>query len=351
MLRTLLLGILAVSAVASCGSKEAAPAATPGAPAGKVLELTGTVTATRGSEVRTLIQGGEISADDVIDTAAESRVVILVAHNNARWDLGPSRKSKVGESLAWTAAKQVGPAAVVKEETSTAGRHAEKTAATTTTTTGASDEPNVQPVPPVAAVASAAPVEAPTAGAAPSEPRKMADLKPRPPAKMAGPGASTPPPPPADPAAAFGGPDETVANQVTNQNTKVVTESSRKVDPKVVQDKDDDGPDLQTKGTTTKPAERSGGDGVSTLGAARPTSPLELEIRETMRTKRAALQVCLGTDLTRLVLRVAVTDGAYTITTSDAKATAATRACLAKVAKTLKATAKGKASVPHAITK
>jgi hypothetical protein len=343
MLRTLLLGILAVSAVASCGSKEAAPAATPGAPAGKVLELTGTVTATRGSEVRTLSPGGEISADDVIDTANESRVVILVAHNNARWDLGPNRKSKVGESQAWTAAKQVGPAAVVKEETSTAGRHAEKTAATTTTTTGAADEPNVQPAPGGSAVASIAPTEAPTAGGR-AEPRKMADLKPRPPAKMAGPGASLPPPPPppADSAAAFGGDKETVAD--TGNQAKQPTESARKVEPD-----DDDGPDLRTKGTETKPAVRGGS--VGTLGAARPDSPLELEVRATLTKQNAALQVCLGTDLTRLALRVSVTDGVFTILTDDAKATAATRTCLAKVAKTLKATTKGRASVPHSITK
>ncbi len=45
MLRTLLVGILAVTAAAACSSKGDAPAAQPGVAAGKVVELTGTVTA------------------------------------------------------------------------------------------------------------------------------------------------------------------------------------------------------------------------------------------------------------------------------------------------------------------
>jgi len=348
MLRTLLVGILALSATAACGSKEDAPAAVPGAPAGKVVELTGTVTATRGTEVRTLAPGGEISADDVIGTAAESRVAILLDHNNARWDLGPNRTVKVGESLAWTAAKQAGPAAVVKEETSTAGRHAEKTAATTTTTTARQSEsrdeaaaaPAAAAAPPPAAEPAEPVTDAKVTSAAPTKSAK-ADSRRAGVAKNSAPGASPspPPPPPAArpaPSATFGGENEERKSVATTESAKV--ESSRDLDKE-----DDAGPDLQSKG--------GGGAGGGGGGGARHTTPLEIEIRGTLEKQKAALKVCLGTDLTRLVLRVTVTNGTYTIQTSDPKATAETRACLAKIAKSLKATATGTSTVPHAIAK
>jgi len=363
MLRTLLVGILALSATAACGSKEDAPAAVPGAPAGKVVDLAGTVTATRGDQVRTLAPGGEVSADDVIGTSADGRVAIVLDHNNARWDLGPNRTVKVGESLAWTAAKQAGPAAVVKEETSTAGRHAEKTAATTTTTTDMKRDRNEDSSPSVAATAPVAPStqseeqgttpppppppaeerKTAVAVAAPGRTGKSADSRPSPPAKnaksatSAGPGMASPKP---DAVAAFGNDKEDSVGDAVAPTKK--PEASRKLDPKVVND--DDGPDLQPKG-----GEVGQGDVVG--GAARPSTPLEIEIRGTLKKKEAELKVCLGTDLTRVLVRANVNNGVYTILTSDPKATPEMRACLAQIAKSLKATATGKASIPFAVIK
>jgi len=373
MLRTLLAAILAVSAAAACGSKEDAPAATPGAPVGKVLEIDGTVTATRGTAVRTLTTGGEISTDDEIATAADGRVVILIAHNNARWDLGPNRTSRVNESLAWTAAKQAGPAAVVKEETSTAGRHAEKTAATTATTTSAENErakeeardPGAEAAPAVPAepstaakdtLAAAATMDkggsAPdrSSGGAPPD-RKTAAVPPPP--KVAKPASRSPgstapsplPPPPTTDARALGGKPNTVAVP-SNGRAKPTTRGFETATAPA----DNDGPDLQTKGGGGSPTTGAGGDSTGN-DDARPTTPLELEIRATLRKQNRALQVCLGTDLSGLVVRVTVADGVYTILTTDPKATKATRECLAKVAKTLKATAKGTFSTSHAIAK
>src|SRR3954469_15995055 len=99
MLRTLLLGVLAASAVAACGGGGSkAPEVQPGVTAGKVVEATGAVTATRGTAKRTLQAGAAISGDDVIETGADGRVTIMLAHNNAIWDLGPNKHGKVADS-------------------------------------------------------------------------------------------------------------------------------------------------------------------------------------------------------------------------------------------------------------
>ena len=312
MLRTLLIGILAVSAAASCTGGKDAPAARPGVSAGKVIELTGTVTATRGTDVRTLTPGGEISADDVIGTAADSRVVILVAHNNARWDLGPNKHAKVGDSLAWTAAKQDLPAVAVTEETSTAGRHAEKTAATTETTT---------------AEAKSAPHNE-SAAVAPGS-------TPPPPAQAPVPtAASVPPPPP-----------PTTASDEARQDDKPIApdpavvmpaerekqQKSAGADKDMADEADGDlgmlPPRTGARPKSPKPALRAEPD---------PGAPLSLEVRRTIVKERDAMRGCLETPT--LIVAIGVVNGRYTITTADAAASAKTRTCLAKIAKRLKAT-------------
>jgi hypothetical protein len=167
MLRSFLLGILAVSAVASCKGKEGGPAVQAGVMAGKVTELTGTVTAKRGTESRTLAAGNEVSGDDVIETGPDSSVSIVLAHNNATWSLGANKHEKVADSMAWSLAKVDKPALGAAESTSAAGRHAEKAGASSnaTATDGMQDKKADESA---AAVATTAPpAQAPSAEPAP----------------------------------------------------------------------------------------------------------------------------------------------------------------------------------------
>ena len=103
--------------VSACGSKTDAPAAQPGAVAGKVLEVTGSVKI----GATPLAVGSTVKSDDVIETGADGNVVIELAHNQARWELGPNSKKKPTESLAWTAANAEGSAAPTTEQTSARG--------------------------------------------------------------------------------------------------------------------------------------------------------------------------------------------------------------------------------------
>ncbi len=133
MLRVFLLGMLM-----ACGGGESStsPGVASGvavSEAGKVRELTGKVTAARGSEVRTLAVGNPINGDDVIDTGADGSVVIELVHNNALWSLESGIKARVDQSPAWTLAKQAA-AQPIDHATSAAGRHADRQAADTQVT-------------------------------------------------------------------------------------------------------------------------------------------------------------------------------------------------------------------------
>ena len=130
MLRSLFAGILAVAAVSAC-SKDAAPTAQPGAIAGKVVEVTGSVSVVHGGETKPLTQGATVLTDDEIVTGADGRASIVLAHNNARWDVAPGTRKKVSESAAWGLAKVDHPAEVSGEATSAAGRDQEKAGAQT----------------------------------------------------------------------------------------------------------------------------------------------------------------------------------------------------------------------------
>ena len=131
MLRAVLLGAISFAVVSACGSKTDPPAAQPGVVAGKVLEVTGSVKI----GATPLAVGSTVKSDDVIETGADGNVVIELAHNQARWELGPNSKKKPTESLAWTAAKAERAAAPTAEQTSAAGRPAERSAADSTSTT------------------------------------------------------------------------------------------------------------------------------------------------------------------------------------------------------------------------
>ncbi|MFN0247233.1 MAG: hypothetical protein ACKV2T_10125 [Kofleriaceae bacterium] len=147
MLRSVLMGVLALSAASACKGKSDAPTVQPGVAVGKVVEASGDVSATRGTDKRALAAGQDISGDDMIETGAGANVRIRFAHNNATWELGANKKQLVSESLAWKAPKADTPAGEVNEATLAAGRHAERE----TVTTG-----------------STAPSEAPAAAAAPA---------------------------------------------------------------------------------------------------------------------------------------------------------------------------------------
>jgi len=174
MVRAVLLGLLATAVVSACGSKDATPASQPGAVAGKVLEVSGALTVAG----HTLAVGDPVKTDDAVTTGADGNVVIELAHNQARWELGPNHKVKPTESLAWTAAAKTGSAAQVNQDTSAAGRPAERSAADT----GATSRAPVMP----AAAADNAP--------APGAPEKALAPPPPPPKPVAAPHTASPAP-------------------------------------------------------------------------------------------------------------------------------------------------------------
>ena len=177
MVRAVLLGVLATALGAggfACGKNDATPAAQPGAVAGKVLEVSGVVSVAG----KPLAVGDAVKTDDAVETGADGNVVIELAHNQARWELGPNHKVKPSESLAWTAAKKTGSAAQVDQATSAAGRPAERSAADTEATTRAAgaadvkadrDQPSTGAPPPSATASAAAPPPPP-----PAQPSKIA---------------------------------------------------------------------------------------------------------------------------------------------------------------------------------
>ncbi|MFT3693261.1 MAG: hypothetical protein QM831_08970 [Kofleriaceae bacterium] len=184
----------AVICVVACGKSASDNAAQPGAIAGKVLEVSGQVTANG----KPLAVGDAVKTDDTVETGADGNVAIELAHNGARWTLGPNLKKKPTESLAWNQAKAGGSAAGTDQATSAAGRPAERSAAESNTTADESAPRTGAPAPSAAA-------PAPAPGAVAQEAAK--DSTP-PPAKaavsrgMPSPQAATtpaPPPPPPPP--------------------------------------------------------------------------------------------------------------------------------------------------------
>lgn len=136
MLRAVLVGLLAVTAI-GCKSEDETAKSQPGVAAGKVVELSGTVTLHRGSETKPLAKGDTVETDDIVETGAEGGVSIELAHNNATWQLGANKKVKVRESLAWNEAKKDKTATAVEQDSAAAGRHAERNAADTTVSAAA----------------------------------------------------------------------------------------------------------------------------------------------------------------------------------------------------------------------
>jgi hypothetical protein len=135
------LSLGAIAGAAACKSSDDAPhvsAATAAAPAGRVLEVAGSVTVAG----KPLVKGDTVVASAVIDTGADGSIVIELLHNLARWELGPNKHVRVDESLAWREPKRTEPAPQIDHEMSSAGRPAERMAAETavTATTQSEDE-------------------------------------------------------------------------------------------------------------------------------------------------------------------------------------------------------------------
>src|SRR3569623_2225451 len=172
MVRATLWAVLACAAVAAFGTKDSAPAAQPGAVAGKVLEVAGSVKV----GAKQLAVGDPVKTDDLIETGADGNVAIELAHNGARWELGPNQKLRPTESIAWKQERH-GSAAQVDQAPSAAGRPAERSAADTATSAAKAES---APAP-----SAAAPPTAPPAAAA--APQRAAVAMPEP--------AADPPPP------------------------------------------------------------------------------------------------------------------------------------------------------------
>lgn len=165
-----MLRVLLIAMLVACGGKDdSSPGVASGvaadAAAGKVRELTGKVTATRGSETRTLAVGGQISGDDVVDTGTDGSVVIELAHNNALWSLESGIKARVDQSPAWSLDKQAA-AKPIDHATSSAGRHADRQAADTQITANEAMKQDPKPEAP-SSVAAAPPPPPPTAAPGP----------------------------------------------------------------------------------------------------------------------------------------------------------------------------------------
>ncbi|MEO8550208.1 MAG: hypothetical protein ABI678_09540 [Kofleriaceae bacterium] len=173
----MLWGVLACAVAPACGSKDSAPAAQPGAVAGKVLEVSGSVNVGG----KPLAAGDPVKTDDTIVTGADGHVAIELAHNGARWELGPNHKGRPMDAPVWSAAKR-DKAASVDQDTSAAGRPAERSAAEN--------------------AASAAQTGAPKGGGAPEADRARAveaPTAPPPPAAASAETRPVPPPPPPPP--------------------------------------------------------------------------------------------------------------------------------------------------------
>lgn len=199
--------------------------------AGKVVEVQGSVSATRGDEKRSLAADADVFPDDVIETGAGASIVIRLAHNNVDWSLQDGLAMRVDKSAAWRAPKkQEAPALARDEEDESvaAGRNADKEAGESAATAIANNDPAPKPEPQATATAAKTNKAAKTTKG--SRGYRGADKKPvkqRPNPKRAaelgaaggtrgGGGAAQPP----------GGPQSTPNDSVVNEKKKIGDEKS-----------------------------------------------------------------------------------------------------------------------------
>jgi hypothetical protein len=133
--------VAALGLAAACESGSSDPGKEPetSAPAGKVVDIEGTVRARPlQGEARVLVLGDEVRGAEIIETGADGSVQIALYHNDAQWFLGPDKQRQVSESEAWRLPRQprqpllAGTGEV--DPTAAAGRQAERQAADTLAT-------------------------------------------------------------------------------------------------------------------------------------------------------------------------------------------------------------------------
>ena len=129
---------LVVLALAGTACSEERESGDPNQPAGKVIEMAGGVSAAReGAQARPLAVGAAVFADDTVTTGSDGSAVILLAHNQVRWNLGGDKSVRVDRSLAWKASPDQGGSAFDDEDemaTASAGRHTDREAGDTAAT-------------------------------------------------------------------------------------------------------------------------------------------------------------------------------------------------------------------------
>ena len=146
------ISVLVAILLISCGSSSSS-APTGDVAAGEVLAVEGAVTAERASqpdaEARPLTVGSTIYTDDTIVSVEGASVTIRLFHNEARWSMTGGKRRAVRESASWTAPKaadgELLASAGNDDQTTAAGRHAEREAADTQATAAAEREKLAEP--------------------------------------------------------------------------------------------------------------------------------------------------------------------------------------------------------------
>lgn len=290
-----------MSATSSCSGGSDSEQVAPGAVAGKVLEASGSVAATRNGASRALAAGGEVFADDVIDTTNGS-VLILLKHNNARWAVESGQRTRVDESLAWKLAKQEGPGKIVDHASAAAGREGERTAADNRATSDTGEEAGQTRTRGIeSSKAARAPAAAAMAPPMPVEPAATTTVAP-------GVGAADP----GDAAAGGGG-----------------APRGGKADPPVAPPRA-----VKEKNVNGATQDRASPPDVRATSVPRPGPKLEQEpkLRGALEARRAELRRCLDGQLA-LTLVVRIAKGAPVIELAGGAAGPAVRACLERVVK------------------
>jgi hypothetical protein len=132
-----LVAALGLAAACESGSSGQGKAPETSAPAGKVVDIEGTVRARPAQgEARVLALGDEVRGADIIETEADGSVQIALHHNGAQWFLGPDKQRQVSESEAWRLPSQPRQPLLARtaDPTAAAGRQAERHAADTLAT-------------------------------------------------------------------------------------------------------------------------------------------------------------------------------------------------------------------------
>ncbi|MGN6104184.1 MAG: hypothetical protein ACTHU0_03700 [Kofleriaceae bacterium] len=313
MLRAVLVGVLAVSA-SSCGGERDAPKVAAGAPAGTVVQVSGTVVATREGKPRDLVSGGVVYGDDEIATSSDGSVVIELAHNGARWSLEGDARARVDRSAAWGLARQAGATKAVDHATSAAGREGERTAADTRATTEAT---------------AAAPASAETGVAtAPATPPAVES---RPPAAEKSPPRAVVPPPSEDGNATLRASPPPPPEQRARRESESEIGGIGGATPEPVESEKQDraAPKRAAPRSAVEPAPELERDAKRAAITTAPADPAQ--VRALVVAQRAELAKCLAASAPRLTLALRVSAGAPTFELRGGTATEEVRRCIAGV--------------------